>query len=123
LPRPTGEHVAVAARRQDRELCALAFEHGISRHRRAVREPDDAAGHDAEPDDAGEKPLRRVGGRRGHLGDREPAALGVVQHEIREGTADIDAEPQHRPLPLPQNSRETGNFIDFPRRMCVRSIS
>jgi hypothetical protein len=41
---------------------------------------------------AGDDPLLRVGVRGQHLGAPMPAAFVVVQHEIGEGAADIDAE-------------------------------
>ena len=62
-----------------------AREHGAGIDPERLRQPIEARHH----------PERLVGRRRRHLGQRD-TTLRIDGHEIREGAADIDADPKHR---------------------------
>ena len=77
----------------------LVLEHGIRGHGRAVEDTGDVAGREAgdiaelgETGDHRLLRLRRGGGNFVHV---DAAGLGVVEHEVRERPADVNADNAH----------------------------
>src|SRR5207253_2413813 len=100
------DHVAVARGRQQADPRALALEEGVGGDRGAV---DHALGlaeerrhvvaeRPREQLEALQHALRGVGRRRGGLGERDAAGV-VDRDQVREGPADVDADPVHGSAP------------------------
>ena len=69
---------------------AVALEHRVGGHRRAVREAVEPARLDLELGHPGEDPLGLVGRGRRHLG--HPDLVADHEHEVGEGAPDVDAQ-------------------------------
>ena len=94
------DQVAEAGGRDHAGARAVALEHDVGRDRRAVQQLRDVAdvapGERAQLAQAVHRRLRRVRRRARHLVDGDGGA--VEQHQVGEGSADIDADPDHRVL-------------------------
>jgi hypothetical protein len=96
------QHLAVALGGDEADASALAFEHGIGRHGRAVHHVRDALRIDgvalAQAGDAVEHADRRIGRRGRHLARVGLAGALVDQQQVGEGTADVDPQSVNRGL-------------------------
>ena len=93
---PDLQHVAEAGRGQQRGACAAPLDQRIGEERRGVDHARHlrrrAAGTAQHLQRARQRPARGVVGRGAFLPDGGPAGVGVVQDEVGEGAADVDAE-------------------------------
>ena len=100
------EHVAEAARRDERRQGAGALGERVDDDRRAVDEVPDALEGDLAVGQAGEHALGQARRGRRRLGDAEVARLGVEEDEVGERAADVRrGDEAHRagsPAPCPQ---------------------
>ncbi len=83
------EHVAEAARGDERRQGAVALGQRVDDDRRAVDEVPDALEGDLAVGQAGEHALGQARRRRRRLRDAEVARLGVEEDEVGERTADV----------------------------------
>ena len=103
------QDVAEAARGDHPNLGALALDHHVGGDRGAMEQHVDVGrryvGAEAQPEHALHDGDRLVVRRARHLvhHDALPAAAVVVQHEVGERAADIDADPHLPPLPRPHH--------------------
>jgi hypothetical protein len=91
------EDVAVAAGDDDGGAGAVALEGRVGRNRRAVPEADDPALVDAEAVESGNDALGLVVGCARGPEDAQLARRAVVEDDIGERAADVDADPVHEP--------------------------
>ena len=103
LVAPDVQHVAHALGRDHAGPRAVVLEDGVRRDRRPVQDAVEARRLDpgafAELEDARDERAAGVVGRRVDLVDLRAAVLGVVQREVRERAADVDAYESHgRPV-------------------------
>ena len=94
------EHVAQAARRDERRARALALEQRVGDDRRRVGEERDVARGDTAARERGGERVQHAAGevarRRRHLDDARGAAGLVHQDDVGERAADVDADaPAH----------------------------
>ena len=91
--------VPKALRRQEPCLGAVVLEHAVRRDRRAVEDGVDVRRLEASLCTELRETHRRrqlgVLGSRPDLVDADGARLRVVEHEVRKGAADIDADDVH----------------------------
>jgi hypothetical protein len=83
------QQVAKTRGSNEGDCCALALQHGVGRHRRAVAEILYARQVDARGGQRRERADIRAFGRARHLGDDDPAA--VHRYQVGEGAADLNA--------------------------------
>ena len=90
------EHIAKALGRDQRGLGAAAFDQGVGKQRGGVDHPADCLGIDGflgrELVQGRQHRSRRSVGGGQHLGIDQPAAGRVMQHQVGEGTADVNTE-------------------------------
>ena len=101
---PDLQHVPEAAGYDEGALRSLALQQRVRRHRGAVAEELDLAGRYAKPVDELVDAVRDSSGlvlrSGGSLGELELVGIDVVERKVREGAANVDAQPvSHRGLP------------------------
>ena len=97
---PQVQDLPEALRREQAHAGPLRLEQRVRRHRRAVQDVRELARRDAallaDPADAGEDALGRVGRRRRRLHAVEVARLVVDEEQVGERAADVDSEAHGR---------------------------
>ena len=89
------QHVAEAPRGDHGRPRPAALERGVGGHRGAVGDPLHAVELDGEAADARHHALGVVARRRRRFFQPDGARRLVVEHEVGEGAAHVDAEPEH----------------------------